>query len=229
MKEKRHVAALVVAGGRGERFGGTVKKQYLPLKGIPLLIRSLRLLRDTGLCDSLYAGLPGEDWDYAAFLLREWGFEADVTLVPGGRTRQETVFRAMEAIPESDYIIIHDAVRPLAGSALIRAGLEALERHEAVIPVIPVTDTIKEVDGGCVVRTPERSRLRAAQTPQFFHMSSLAALHREYRGRNVSDDSLLFELKRRPVFTILGEETNIKITTPVDLLWAEKILEAKEL
>ena len=229
MKNKKRIAALVVAGGRGERFGGAVKKQFLPLGGIPVLIRSLFLFRNTGWCDLLFASLPEEDWDFTSSLLREWRLESDVSLARGGETRQETVCRALEVMPESDYIIIHDAVRPFAGRSLLERGLESLETHEAVIPVVPVTDTLKEVDDGYVARTLERSRLKRVQTPQFFHMSPLKELHREYRGRDMSDDSLLFELKRRPVFTILGEETNIKITTPADLLWAEKIIEAKEL
>jgi 2-C-methyl-D-erythritol 4-phosphate cytidylyltransferase len=229
MAAAKRIAALVVAGGRGERFGGPVKKQFLPLGGIPLLIRSLTLFRDTGWCGLLYAGLPEEEWDHAASLLREWGLESDVKLTPAGDTRQETVCRALEAMPEQDYIIIHDAVRPLAGASLLERGLESLRTHDAVIPVIPVTDTVKEVENGYVTRTLDRNRLKRVQTPQFFHMALLRDLHREYRGRDVSDDSLLFELKRRPVFTILGEETNIKITTPADLLWAEKIREAKEL
>lgn len=229
MTADKRIAALVVAGGRGERFGGPLKKQFLPLGGIPLLIRSLTLFKETGWCGLLYAGLPEEDWDYTAMLLKEWGLESHVRLTPAGDTRQETVCRALEAMPELDYVIIHDAVRPLAGASLLERGLESLRAHEAVIPVIPVTDTVKEVDDGYVARTLERHRLKRVQTPQFFHMAPLRDLHRKYRGRDVSDDSLLFELKRRPVFTILGEETNIKITTPADLLWAETIREAKEL
>lgn len=227
--EKGRIAALVVAGGRGERYGGTVKKQFLPLRGIPLLIRSLLLFRDRDWCDALYAGIPEEDWGYAVSLFREWGLESEVRMTPAGETRQETVYRALESMPEPDFIIIHDAVRPLAGASLLERGLKALEAHEAVIPVIPVTDTVKEVENGHVIRTPERGRLRRAQTPQFFHFPLLKALHREYRGRCVTDDSLLFELKNLAVFTILGEEDNIKITTPADLMWAEKLCEAKGL
>ncbi|HOO60163.1 MAG TPA: IspD/TarI family cytidylyltransferase [Candidatus Mcinerneyibacteriales bacterium] len=227
--ENGRITALVVAGGRGERYGGTVKKQFLPLRGIPLLIRSLLLFRDRDWCDALYAGIPEEDWGYAVSLFREWGLESEVRLTPAGETRQETVCRALESMPETDFIIIHDAVRPLAGASLLERGLKALEAHEAVIPVIPVTDTVKEVENGYVMRTLERDRLRRAQTPQFFHLPSLKALHREYRGRSVTDDSLLFELKNFAVFTILGEEDNIKITTPADLMWAEKLCEAKGL
>ena len=223
----KSVAAVVVAGGKGARFGARMPKQYLPLKGVPVLIRSLLLLKKTGLIDNLYAGVPHEDFDRVRALLKQWALDRDVMLTPGGESRQETVFLALQAVSRSDYILIHDAARPLAGEELIRKGLKALEENAAVVPALPLTDTVKEIRGDFVVRTLERDALRAVQTPQFFHFTDLKKLHDQFRGKDAGDDSLLFELKKKPVLTILGEETNIKLTTPDDFVRAEEILEKR--
>jgi len=148
-------------------------------------------------------------------------------VVTGGATRQDSVARALLALPaDVDVVLVHDAARPLVPSELVSAVVAEVRRgHEAVIPALPVTDTIKQVDAqDDVVGTPDRSVLRAVQTPQGFDRSVLQAAHAAADVDSATDDAALVERQGVSVRVILGHEEAFKVTRPIDLVLAEAVL-----
>jgi len=172
-------------------------------------------------------GQPEDFPDFQA-IIRDLSPKKPIELIQGGATRQESVYNGLQALPpESDRVLIHDGARCLATPELFDRSAEALLRCPGLIVAIPVADTIKVVDERQIVRyTPERSYLWAAQTPQGFEVKLLKQCHEEGRqkGWEVTDDAALFEKCGLPVRIVEGEETNLKVTTPVDLALAEFIL-----
>ena len=215
--------ALVVASGRGERFGGERPKQYLPLAGKPLLrhclerfcrhpaidgVRTVVHPADVGLYDAAAAGLRLLD------------------PVPGGATRQESVRLGLESLAGDppDLVLIHDGVRPLLAAAVIDQVVQGLRTHAAVLPALPVTDTLKRGDDGTVAGTVERTGLYRAQTPQGFAYAGILAAHRRFAGAALTDDAALAEAHGLAVVLVPGDEDNVKITEPADLARAERLL-----
>jgi 2-C-methyl-D-erythritol 4-phosphate cytidylyltransferase len=141
-------------------------------------------------------------------------------LVPGGATRSESVRNALDAAPEASVVVVHDAARPLVTVELVRRCLDALEGCDGVIAAIPVTDTVKVVEDGSVIRTPDRGRLWAAQTPQVFRADVL----RRASGAEATDDASLVEALGGRVRVVEGAPENFKVTTPLDVRVAEMLL-----
>jgi 2-C-methyl-D-erythritol 4-phosphate cytidylyltransferase len=150
-----------------------------------------------------------------------------VTVVAGGDERQDSVRRGLEAIGTIDTIAVHDVARPMATAGLLAAGLHALEGCDGAIPVLPVADTIKQVEGIDVVATLDRHPLRAAQTPQLFRREALSAAHDQCvrEGRFGTDDAQLLEMAGFRVRSFPGDPSNFKITTPDDLRFARLLIE----
>ncbi len=198
MSSSGDVWGIVLAAGRGDRFGGP--KHHLTLDGEPLWTHGRRALEAAGLSKIIVVGdVPG-------------GIE-------GGPRRQDSTANGLDAVPEGvEFVIVHDAARPLASPELVRRVLHRLLVGDAaaVIPVLPVTDTVKEVAGDEVIATVDRSALRAVQTPQGF---SAPVLRRALRSdaADVTDDSALIERLGERVVTVPGETANIKVTYPEDL------------
>lgn len=216
------VAVLVPAAGLGVRLGPGGPKALRLLGGEPLLVHAVRRVTSAGAECVVVAAPPGEV-DEVRRLLDP---VAPVVVVPGGQTRQESVSLALAAVPdEFEIILVHDAARAMAPPALAVAVAEAVRAgHDAVIPVLPVVDTIKEVTStGQVVGTVDRGVLRAVQTPQGFRRSVLAAAHAG-AGEQHTDDAGMVEKLGVPVFCVPGDEAAMKITRPVDLLIAEALL-----
>jgi len=215
--------ALLVASGRGERFGGQRPKQYSDLCGRPVLHHALdQFARHPGVT-AVRAVIHPEDrptYDQAAA-----GLEL-LDPIPGGASRQESVRLGLESLADAppDWVLIHDGVRPLVDDALIDRVLDGLRDHRAVLPVLPVTDTLKRVDDHTVLATVDRAALRRAQTPQGFAYRDILAAHRRFEGQEMTDDSALAEAAGLTVETVAGDEANLKITTPQDLVRAEQIL-----
>jgi len=215
--------ALIVACGRGQRFGGGLPKQYCRLAGRPLLrhgldafarhprigaVRAVIHPDDRGLYDETAEGLDLLD------------------PVCGGMTRQESVRLGLESLegnpPEN--VLIHDGVRPLIDGALIDRVLDALADRPAALPVVPETDTLKRVRDDRVEATLDRSGLFRAQTPQGFRYAEILAAHRRHPDDAMTDDAALAEASGLTVAAVAGDERNIKVTTPSDLERAEGIL-----
>lgn len=223
------VAAIVPAAGRGERLGPGVPKALRLLGGVPLLVHAVRSLSSARLVDVVVvAVLPGAESEVRA-LLDAHEAPAEVRVVTGGDTRQESVRRALDALPaDVTAVLVHDAARPLAPGDLADDVANALiSGVPAVIPVMPVADTIKRVDAaGRVVQTLPRHELFAVQTPQGFARHVLAEAHEaavvdEFEG---TDDASLVERLGVPVSVLPGYDDAFKVTRPNDLVHAESVL-----
>lgn len=205
------VWTVVVGGGSGRRFGRP--KQYESLGDERVIDRSRRIAAAAG--DGVVLVVPAAD------VAIEGG-------VAGGDTRSDSVRAGLAAVPaEATVICVHDAARPFAGADLYRRVIAAvLDGADAAVPGVPVTDTVKLVDdAGVVVGTPERSRLRAVQTPQAFRADVLRAAHAA--GGDATDDAELVERAGGRVVVVDGDPTNRKITLPDDLVWARSIVAAE--
>jgi 2-C-methyl-D-erythritol 4-phosphate cytidylyltransferase len=204
------------------RLGPGGPKALRLLGGEPLLVHAVRRVASAG-ADCIVVAAPPDEVDAVRRLLDP---VAPAVVVPGGQTRQESVSLALAAVPdEFEIILVHDAARAMAPSSLAIAVAEAVRAgHDAVIPVLPVVDTIKEVTtSGQVVGTVDRGVLRAVQTPQGFRRTVLAAAHAGAVD-HLTDDAGLVEKLGVPVFCVPGDEAAMKITRPVDLLIAEALL-----
>jgi 2-C-methyl-D-erythritol 4-phosphate cytidylyltransferase/2-C-methyl-D-erythritol 2,4-cyclodiphosphate synthase len=219
-------AAVVVAGGRGVRMGTAVPKQFLPLGSLPLLDRTLHALAACPEIDAIVAALPA---DLPDAVREAYGrFPKVWAVVDGGAERQDSVRNGLAALPEgTEVVLVHDGVRPLASPFLLSRTVEAAARLGAVVPVVPVTDTVKEWDAGRgTLVTRDRSALYRVQTPQGFRRSILLDAYRkaDASGFRGTDDASLVEAAGYPVHPVPGEERNLKITTPEELRMAEGIL-----
>lgn len=219
-------AALVPAAGRGERLGPGTPKALRTLGGIPMLVHAVRALAASRVVDVVVVAAPEESLDEVRSLLDAQDLGADVSVVTGGETRQDSVARALLTLPDDVAIVlVHDAARPLVPTDVVTAVAAAVaEGHPAVVPALPVVDTIKQVDEADeVVRTIDRGPLRAIQTPQGFDRAVLQRAHAE-ADLGVTDDAGLVEALGVPVLVIPGHEEAFKVTRPFDIVVAEAVL-----
>jgi 2-C-methyl-D-erythritol 4-phosphate cytidylyltransferase len=217
------LGVVVAAAGRGTRMGADVPKAFLRLAGLPLVAHAIRpFLRFSGVV-RIAVVLP----DPAAAAGIQGFEDARVVLVRGGAERQDSVASGIAALGEVDLILVHDAARPLLEESTIRAVVEAAARHGAAVPVLPVPDTVKELDGaGFVAGTPSRDRLGLAQTPQGFRSELLRRAHARAAaaGERGTDEASLVERLGEKVAAVPGSPRNFKITTADDLRRAEILL-----
>lgn len=209
---------MLAAGGSGSRFGAAIPKQFLPLSGVPLYLRSLSAFEP-------YVGVAvivtPTEW---AERVREetsalWG-GGRVIVESGGPERQDSVWRGLCRLPSGvDLVMIHDAARPFVSGRLIRTVMERAELDGACIPGLPVAETVKEVDGGRVTRTLDRRRLVLVQTPQGFRRDLLTKAFQKAaeEGFYGTDEAMLLERIGIPVAVVEGEPGNIKVTRKADL------------
>jgi 2-C-methyl-D-erythritol 4-phosphate cytidylyltransferase len=222
------VHLLIPAAGMGRRMGSERNKLLLTLLGKPLLAWTLLAAEEAR--DISWIGIMGQIADQPDFkaILAELSLSKPVQLILGGETRQESVYNGLQALPAAaERVLIHDGARCLATPQLLDRCAAALMDCPGLIAAVPVKDTIKVVDEtGIIQDTPDRRQLWAAQTPQGFEVQLLKQCHNQGRdsGWEVTDDAALFERCGLPVRIVEGEETNLKVTTPVDLAIAEFIL-----
>ncbi len=214
--------AIVVAAGSSSRMGG-VDKIMAPLRGRPLVTYSLDAFESSALVSRVVLVVPAEGVDCHCSLVGERGY-GKVEIVPGGERRQDSVRNGLDALGGLEWTIVHDGARPCIDAAMIETGLEAAKATGAAAPAQPLSDTIKETDdAGMVVRTLQRDRLRAVQTPQVFSTRLLRRAHEQVRG-DVTDDASMVEMTGGSVRLFPGSGENLKVTTPLDLEIAEAIL-----
>lgn len=219
------VAVIVAAAGAGVRLGSGGPKALRLLAGVPLLVHAVRRIAAAPSVHTIVVAAPPSDVSAVRDLLAS---VAPVTVVPGGETRQASVAAALDGVPTGlDIVLVHDAARALAPSALVESVAAAVRGgHDAVIPVLPVVDTIKEVSpDGVVLGTVDRCRLRAVQTPQGFRRGVLTAAHTTATDP-LTDDAGLVEKVGVAVSCVPGSEYALKITRPLDLAIAEHLLGA---
>ena len=216
------VAVLVPAAGAGTRLGPGAPKALRELAGEPLLVHAVRALRAAPSVGLVVVAAPADAVADVAQLLASY----DVEVVAGGAERQDSVALALAVLPESvDVVLVHDAARCLTPPDVVERVIAAVRGGApAVVPVLPVADTVKEVAHGRILRTLDRGRLVAVQTPQGFARDVLEEAHRGATGSPATDDAGLVEVLGRSVATVAGDELAFKITRPVDLLLAEAVL-----
>jgi len=221
------VAAIIVAAGSGQRLGAPIPKALVELRGRPLLFWSLQSFLQHPDVDSVIVVSPSTAVDQVRALC-----ESRALIVPGGATRQDSVRNGLAALDDSvEQVLIHDAARPFVPAEVITSVVKALSGGAcAVIPVLPVTDTIKRLDeAGVVVATLDRSELWTVQTPQGFDRSVLSEAHSsavENSIADVTDDAGLVERLGLPVRTVAGSPELAKITTGHDLSVANRMADS---
>jgi 2-C-methyl-D-erythritol 4-phosphate cytidylyltransferase len=219
------VGVIVVAAGKGTRMGAEISKQYLPLAGKPLLVHTLEAFEAMDTVHSVVLVIGPGDEERCAEYVRSYNLRKVSGVLTGGRDRQASVYQGLLALdPEVEWVMVHDGVRPFITARDAGNCLAAAQRHGAAVLAVPVKDTVKIVEpDGCIASTPERSTLWAIQTPQTFRVTDLTAAHElaGQEGFTGTDDAMLVERAGQPVYVVEGSYSNIKITTPEDLEWAE--------
>jgi 2-C-methyl-D-erythritol 4-phosphate cytidylyltransferase len=220
--------AIIVAAGRGSRAGAGRAKQFREISGIPIIIHTLsRFERSETIAEAVVVLPEGQGEEFSA-LAGKYGIAKPVRVVAGGETRAESVWSGLQTLSGAgvDIVAVHDGVRPFVTPEEIDRTVREAERSGAAILAVPATDTIKEAEGGRVLRTLERARLWHAQTPQCFRYDLLLRGYERALafGPDATDDSLLVEQLGAHVSIVEGGAHNIKITTPRDFALAEVML-----
>ena len=216
--------AIIVAGGSGTRFGAQLPKQFLELGGKPILMRTIEAFGD-GAFDIIVT-LPVDQMSLWKDLCHKYAFTVPHRVVPGGDTRWHSVKNALDSIApieDVDVIAVHDGVRPLASTALIKRVLEAARHDGAAIPVVMLNDSVRQVTGD-ISHALDRSSLRAVQTPQAFEAKLLLDAYSLPYESTFTDDASVVERAGHVVTLVEGEPHNLKITRPMDLALAEYLL-----
>lgn len=229
---KELLTVIVPAAGAGRRMGFGKNKAFITIRDIPLLVLCMKMLAETGMVRRVIVVTRAWEITETELMLREYqnrfpGISWQVTA--GGRERQDSVANGLALIAdESGYVAVHDGARPFAGTEVFARTFARAKECGAAIAAVPLKDTVKIVDArGLVVSTPDRSSLCAVQTPQIFEINVLRKGYSFLKEHPVAvtDDASLVEASGHPVAVAEGSYENIKVTTPEDLLLAEKILE----
>lgn len=222
--------AIVLGGGSGTRMQAETNKVFLPLRGVPVIVRAVAPF--SALCAGAVVVAAKREVEEMQSLLSRFGLSRFVkAVVAGGAQRQDSVRNGLNALPEdAECALIHDGARALVTEDVIRRAIESVEKHDSGVAAVPVTDTIKRAaPGGLVLETPDRSALYAMQTPQAFRLPLILKAHELAKrdGFLGTDDASLLEHAGLPVYLSEGSYENLKLTTPTDLRLAELILSAR--
>ena len=224
--------AIILAAGQGKRMKTKVQKQFLMLQGKPLLYYSLACFQKSDEIQEIVVVTGKESIDYCrSEIIEKYGFTKVKSIAEGGKERYDSVYAGLEACSaDTDYVFIHDGARPFVTEDIIKRTKEVAVTYQACIAGMPSKDTVKIIDeNNMVSATPERSRVWSVQTPQVFLYSLIKEAHDTARSvsmQGITDDAMVVEqYKNTPVHIVEGAYGNIKITTPEDILVAEKILE----
>lgn len=226
-----NIAAVVAAGGIGSRFGGSKNKQFVSLRGKPVLAWSLEALQSCELIHSIIIVVHENEISATRSMVKEYACSKVSQVVTGGRERQDSVYNGLKAANNAtDIVVIHDGARPLVAPEIISEAILGLEGYDGTLTAVPVKDTIKESLSGSslpvVDHTLDRSRLWSVQTPQVFRYTTLlhALVQAKKDGFSGTDDASFVEHYGGKIRIISGSYKNIKITTPEDLAVAEAFI-----
>ena len=215
---------LIVAGGRGTRMGGPQPKQFLELAGRPVLMHTLEAFDRWDASARLIVVLPEDQIDTWKRLCQAHVFGRIHRVVAGGETRFHSVRNGLGAVASNGLIAVHDGVRPLVAPSVIAACFAAAADGGAAVPVVPVVESVREVDADGGSRPVDRTRLRVVQTPQVFRADVLRAAYCLPYDPRFTDDASVVEASGVAVRLVPGNRENIKLTTPMDLLLAEQLM-----
>lgn len=222
--------AIVLAAGQGKRMHTKIQKQFLEIKGYPVLYYSLRCFQDSLLIEDIILVTGEESVLYCQKeIVDKYGFTKVTKVIPGGKERYDSVYQGLLACENSDYVLIHDGARPFITEEILERGLTGAEETGACAVGMPSKDTVKIADeSGYIAETPDRSKVWMIQTPQIFQYALIRNAHESIRTRemsNVTDDAMVVEQETGiKVRLAEGSYQNIKITTPEDLGVAELFL-----
>lgn len=223
------VGVVIPAAGLGKRMGTKESKQFLELDGQPILLHTLFLFEQHPEITEIVLAVREEEQERVLQMVTDAGIRKATKIVVGGKERQDSVYQGLLAC-ESEYVLVHDAVRPFVEPELLQQLIAVVREKEAAVLAVPSKDTIKEVHEGVVTNTPERAFLWNVQTPQAFRRSLLieANHHAEQQQLAVTDDASIVEYYGYPVTVVMGNYHNIKITTTEDLIYAKAILDSRQ-
>ena len=216
---------IIVAGGKGLRMGTDIPKQFLPIGGKPVLMRTLERFREYSADLQIILVLPKAQQDYWQELCQEYDFKVEYQMTDGGETRFHSVQHGLALIPDDaeGVVGVHDGVRPFPSIDVIRNCYETARKKKAVIPVIPIVETVRHLQDETSVTVP-RGDYRLVQTPQTFDIQLLKAANRQPYNDGFTDDASVVEAFGIDVTLVEGNRENIKITTPYDLKIAEVLI-----
>ena len=221
------ISAIILAGGKGKRMGANVSKQYIEIKDKPILYYTIKKFYDCKNIDRIILVLPKDEIDYCKKeVLEKYSLKVDL-IVEGGKERQDSVFNALEKINNDEIVLIHDGARPFVTKKIINEGIKCARLYGAAAPGVTPKDTIKiKNDENFSIATPNRNTLIAIQTPQVFKFNIIKECHNKIKEENitVTDDTMVVEEYGYKVYLYEGDYTNIKVTTPEDLILAEKLI-----
>ena len=237
MKSEEFV--IIVAGGKGLRMGGDIPKQFLPIGGKPILMRTLERFRAYSETLQIILVLPEAQHDYWQELCKQYEFQVDYQIANGGQTRFHSVQNGLTLVPDDaeGVVGVHDGVRPFPSIEVITRCYETARQTKAVIPVIPVVETVRQIlpsnqSNPNAVSNPSsitvpRDQYRLVQTPQTFDIQLLKAANRQPYNDGFTDDASVVESYGHPITLVEGNRENIKITTPYDITVAEAIINSQ--
>lgn len=227
--------AIVVAGGKGLRMGADLPKQFLPIGGKPVLMRTLEVFERAIPGIHIILVLPADQQDFWRELCLRHSFALPHTVATGGETRFYSVKNGLNSIlpdfssvREESLVAVHDGVRPFVSADVIRRCFDAAHDHGAAVPVVPVVETLRQLvpqtEGGTESLTVDRSLYRLVQTPQTFQLQLLQRAYEQSYRDAFTDDASVVEALGHPITLVEGNRENIKITTPFDLAVADALL-----
>ena len=216
---------IIVAGGKGLRMGSDIPKQFLPIGGKPVLMRTLERFREYSPTLQIILVLPKAQQDYWHKLCKDYDFKVEYVLADGGETRFHSVQNGLAKIPDDaeGVVGVHDGVRPFPSIDVIRNCYETARTAKAVIPVIPVVETVRHLQGNTSETVP-RNDYRLVQTPQTFDIQLLKAANKQPYNDGFTDDASVVEAFGFNITLVDGNRENIKITTPYDMKIAEILI-----
>ena len=216
--------AIILAGGRGKRMDSNISKQFIKINDEPIIYYTLKAFKEFKEIDEITVVLPKDEIEYFKNnILNKYNLKID-NIVEGGEERQDSVYNGLKSLKDCDIVLIHDSARPFISKSILKQGIKFAEKFGACAPGVVPKDTIKiKEKSNFSKKTPNRNDLCAVQTPQCFKYDLIMKCHEEIKKQNISvtDDTMVVEYFGEKVYLFDGEYTNIKITTPEDLILAE--------
>ena len=223
------ISAIILAGGKGKRMGSAISKKFTDIKGKTIIYYTLKKFSENKKIDNIIVVLPEDEVKYfKENILKKYELRIN-KIVIGGKERQDSVYNALKSLKNSstDIVLIHDGARPFISERIINEGIKFAEIYGAAAPGVMPKDTIKvKNEKNFSVDTPNRANLVSIQTPQVFKFDEILECHEKirYNGEMVTDDTMVVEKYGYSVYLYDGEYTNIKVTTPEDLILAERLI-----
>lgn len=215
---------IIVAGGKGQRMGADLPKQFIPINGMPILMRTIKTFHDFDKDIQIVLVIPISHQLYWIDLCEEYKFEIKHRLAKGGETRFHSVQNGLQLIEEG-IVAVHDGVRPFISQEMIKRCFKEAKTHKAVIPVVDSADSIRQISAEGTSKTIDRSTIKLVQTPQVFDVTLLKEAYKVEHKKTFTDDASVVEAMGTNIFLTKGEASNIKVTTPFDLKLGELLLQ----